>query len=171
MSKVRSILLASLAALGLAARELPLKPGMEAPPFKAMDQDGHSVSLADFRGKSAVVLYFYPKDNTPGCTKEACSLRDGFQAIRDAGAAILGVSADTVGSHAAFAKEYSLPFPLLADPDRTIIDAYGVRRPVLGIALRVTFIIGKDGLIKDVIQDVNTADHRNQVLASLGARP
>jgi peroxiredoxin Q/BCP len=166
MVRTRGILTAAMAVLGLSAADL--KPGMPAPAFSAKDQSGATVSLSDFKGKSVVVLYFYPKDDTPGCTKEACSLRDGYDAIRKTGAVILGVSADDVASHAAFAKKYSLPFPLLADPGRAIIEAYGVRMPVLGFAKRVTFIIGKDGLIRDVVDDVKPAEHDKQVMESLG---
>lgn len=167
MAKGQRFFTALLAAVGMTVSGAELQPGMPAPLFTAQDQDGHSVSLADFRGKSIVVLYFYPKDDTPGCTKEACSLRDGFKAIQDAGAVILGVSADTVASHGAFASKFSLPFPLLADPDRTIIDAYGVRIPLVGIAKRVTFIIGKDGVIRDIVQQVKPAEHDRQVLELL----
>ena len=167
MTKRGSIFTSLLAAVGLTLCGAALEPGTPAPPFSAKDQDGNTVTLASFLGKSTVVLYFYPKDDTPGCTKEACSLRDGFQEIRAAGAVILGVSADGVASHAAFAQKFSLPFPLLADPDRLIIDAYGVRMPVVGIARRVTFIIGKDGLIRDVVQEVKAAEHDRQVLERL----
>ncbi len=167
MSTHRTIFAAILATVGLAATGAELKPGMPAPAFTAKDQEGRTVSLADFKGKSTVVLYFYPKDDTPGCTKEACSLRDSFGAIREAGAVILGVSADDVASHAAFSQKFHLPFPILADPDRTIIEAYGVRMAVLGIAKRVTFIIGKDGLIQDIVEDVKAAQHDQQVLALL----
>jgi len=154
-----------LAAIGLTVSGAELKPGMPAPSFSAKDQEGRTISLSDYQGKAMVVLYFYPKDDTPGCTKEACSLRDGFKDIQAAGAVILGVSAQDVKSHAAFAKEYNLPFSLLADPACVIIDAYGVRMPVLGIAKRVTFIIGKDGVIRDILRDVKTAEHDRQVLA------
>ena len=140
--------------------------GAVAPTFTLPSQDGSQISLGSFKGKW-VVLYFYPKDFTPGCTKEACSLRDGFQAILAAGAVILGVSADDQESHAAFAKKFSLPFPLLADPDRTIIDAYGVRMAVIGIAKRVTFIIDRDGIVRNILTDVKTSEHDKQVLALL----
>jgi peroxiredoxin Q/BCP len=167
MFKARALLTTTLAALGLAASGADLKPGSPAPPFTAQDQDGRTVSLADYKGKSTVVLYFYPKDDTPGCTKEACSLRDGFQEIKAAGAVILGVSADDVASHAAFSKKFSLPFPILADPGHAIIDAYGVKMPVVGVAKRWTFIIGKDGLIQDIVKDVQASAHDKQVLQLL----
>lgn len=167
MSTIRMLFTAALATLSLSASGL--KPGMAAPPFSAQDQNGRTVKLADFAGKSTVVLYFYPKDDTPGCTKEACSLRDGFAAIKAKGAVVLGVSADDVKSHAAFAEKYHLPFPILADPGHAIIDAYGVRMPVMGIAKRVTFIIGRDGVIREILSDVKAAEHDQQVLKSLAS--
>jgi len=169
MSVRRSILAAALAAIGLAAATPAPEPGSPAPAFRAQDQDGIWRSLSDYRGKQAVVLYFYPKDDTPGCTKEACSLRDGMGALLGAGAAVLGVSADDVTSHKAFAEKYHLPFPLLADPGRTLIDAYGVRMPVVGLARRITFIIDKEGIVRDVLKDVDTAGHDRQVLDRLAA--
>lgn len=145
--------------------------GMKAPAFEARDQHGALVRLADFQGKSAVVLYFYPKDDTPGCTAQACSLRDGFSALQAAGAVILGVSADTTESHKAFAEKFRLPFSLLADPDRRIIEAYGVKMPLLGMARRVTILIDRQGTIRKVIRDVRTKDHDQQVLALLKSLP
>jgi peroxiredoxin Q/BCP len=144
-----------------------VKEGMKAPAFEARDQHNALVRLADFQGKSAVVLYFYPKDDTPGCTAEACSLRDGFQAIQAAGAVILGVSADTTQSHRAFAEKFHLPFSILADPDRRIIEAYGVKMPLLGMARRVTVLIDRQGVVRKVVTDVRTKDHDQQVLALL----
>jgi len=167
MSTTRTLFVAALAALSLSAAGL--KPGMPAPAFSAQDQNGRTVKLADFAGKSTVVLYFYPKDDTPGCTKEACSLRDGFAAIKAKGAVVLGVSADDVTSHAAFSEKYHLPFPILADPGHAIIDAYGVRMPVMGIAKRVTFIIGRDGVIREILSDVKAAEHDQQVLRALAS--
>ena len=167
MSTIRMLFTAALATLSLSAAGL--KPGMAAPPFSAQDQNGRTVKLADFAGKSTVVLYFYPKDDTPGCTKEACSLRDGFAAIKAKGAVVLGVSADDVASHAAFSEKYHLPFPILADPGHAIIDAYGVRMPVMGIAKRVTFIIGRDGVIREILSDVKAAEHDQQVLKALAS--
>jgi peroxiredoxin Q/BCP len=166
MTPFGSMLTAALATIGLASPASDLAPGMEAPAFRAQDQGGNWVSLADFKGK-VVVLYFYPKDDTPGCTKEACSLRDGYGALLETGAIILGVSADKVDSHAAFAGKFHLPFPILADPGLEIIKAYGVSMPLVGMAKRVTFIIGKDGRIRDVIRDVDAAGHDKQVLARL----
>jgi peroxiredoxin Q/BCP len=162
---LRSFALTILAATGLTSAEL--QPGSPAPSFEARNQEGKVVRLSDFKGSQAVVLYFYPKDDTPGCTAQACSLRDGYGAILATGAVVLGVSADTEANHAAFAQKYQLPFSILADPDRRIIDAYGVRVPILGIAKRWTFIIDKQGLIRHVVHDVDTRNHDDQVLGLL----
>ncbi len=153
--------------LGLGAEAADLKEGMKAPSFTAKDQSGKTVRLADFAGKKSVVLYFYPKDDTPGCTKEACSLRDGYAPLQAAGAEILGVSSDDEASHKAFADKFRLPFSLLADPSGTIIAAYGVKMPVVGFAKRVTFIIDKQGVVRKVISEVDTAGHDRQVLEVL----
>jgi len=156
-----------MAMLGLASAA-EVAEGTKAPAFEAQDQSGAQVRLADFQGKATVVLYFYPKDDTPGCTAQACSLRDGFAAIQAAGAVILGVSADTSQSHRTFAEKYHLPFSILADPDHHIIDAYGVKKiPLLGYASRVTFIIDRQGIVRKVITDARTKDHDQQVLAFL----
>jgi peroxiredoxin Q/BCP len=157
-----------MALLGLASAAEP-KVGAPAPAFEALDQHGATVRLSDFKGRSAVVLYFYPKDDTPGCTAQACSLRDGFSDLKAAGATILGVSADDAKSHRAFAEKFHLPFSILADPDRRIIDAYGVRLPVIGIARRVTFLIDREGVLRQVIRDTRTQDHDRQVLGALKA--
>ena len=144
-----------------------LKPGSPAPPFEAKDQSGKTIRLSDFKGTKTVVLYFYPKDGTPGCTTQACSLRDAYGDILATGAVVLGVSADNEASHAAFAAKYNLPFSILADPDKKIISDYGVKVPILGIAKRWTFIIDRQGLIRDVINDVDTSNHDQQVLGLL----
>ncbi len=155
-----------LALLGGSARAALPAVGQPAPTFQSVDQDGHPISLADFKGKP-VVLYFYPKDDTPGCTKEACSFRDGYAAIQATGAVILGVSADDAASHKAFAAKYHLPFRLVADADHRIIDAYGVRMPVLGWAKRTTFLIDRSGVVRKVFEGVNPAGHDQEVLAAL----
>ena len=152
--------------VGLASAGV-VQEGTQAPAFEAVDQHGVRIRLSDFKGKSAVVLYFYPKDDTPGCTAQACSLRDGFEAIRAAGAVILGVSADDQGSHRAFAEKYHLPFSILADPDKQIIRSYGVKMFMLGFAKRVTFLIDRQGIVRKVITDTRTQDHDQQVLALL----
>jgi len=157
-----------MAMLGLASAA-DLKEGVKAPVFEAKDQHGTTIRLSDFQGKAAVVLYFYPKDDTPGCTAQACSLRDGFADIQATGAVILGVSADDAQSHKAFAEKFHLPFSLLADPDKRIIEAYGVKMPLLGFAKRVTFLIDRQGVVRKVISDTRTKDHDRQVLAFLKA--
>ena len=139
-----------------------------------MTTDGSKVRLEDFRGKK-LVLYFYPMNDTPGCTAQACSLRDHNAEIRKKGAAILGVSTQDTGSHQRFTKKYNLNFPLLADTDRAVARAYGTiggglggaLRGMLGMAERVTFVIDEQGRIAHVIDDVNTRDHAGQVLALL----
>ena len=155
--------------LGMGAEAAEIKEGMKAPAFTAQDQEGRTIRLQDYAGKSAVVLYFYPKDDTPGCTKQACSLRDGSADLKAAGAVVLGVSADDAASHKAFSAKFNLPFSLLADPEKKIIDAYGVRMPVLGIAKRVTFLIDREGIVRKVLTDVQTAAHDRQVLEELKA--
>jgi peroxiredoxin Q/BCP len=143
------------------------KTGEAAPLFEGIDQNGHPVRLEEYRGKRDIVLYFYPKDGTPGCTAQACSLRDGYRAIQAAGAEVIGVSADTEASHASFSREHNLPFPIVADPDRRIIRQYGVAMPLFGISRRITFVIGRDGVIRTVISDPGTRHHDRQVLESL----
>jgi thioredoxin-dependent peroxiredoxin len=164
---LRPLVLASLVALGASGAELT--PGTPAPLFEAVDQSGKTIRLADFRGNQTVVLYFYPKDDTPGCTAEACSLRDAYDAIQATGAVVLGVSADNEASHAAFSAKYHLPFSILADSDKKIIGSYGVQVPLIGIAKRWTFIIDKQGTIHDVISDVDPKNHDKQVLERLKA--
>lgn len=144
---------------------LMITAGDDAPAFTAQDQDGNLVSLSDFTGQR-VVLYFYPKDDTPGCTKEACTLRDNIDRFAEKDVVVLGVSADTVASHAAFAETYNLLFTLLADPDREIIRAYGVETGD-GYAKRATFIIGPDQTVETVHTDVDPANHADQLLEEL----
>jgi len=167
MARAPGRLTGLLAAAGLLAHGAPVAPGMRAPGFEARDQHGRSVRLADYAGKSNVVLYFYPKDDTPGCTREACSLRDGYPAILAAGAVVLGVSADGVDSHSAFAARYGLPFPILADPEGKLLRAYGVKWPLLTLAHRVTFIIDRQGIVRHRVERVDTARHDRQVLELL----
>ncbi|HLB15765.1 MAG TPA: peroxiredoxin [Burkholderiales bacterium] len=150
------------------------KPGDPAPDFSGLTTDGARVSLEDFRGKK-LVLYFYPKDDTPGCTAQACSLRDHNAEIKAKGAAILGVSAQDVASHERFTKKHRLNFPLLADTDRSVARAYGTigggvggaLRGMLGLAERVTFIIDEKGRVVHVIDSPDTANHAEQVLKLL----
>ncbi|MEA5500341.1 peroxiredoxin [Limnoraphis robusta Tam1] len=139
--------------------------GTDAPEFTAKDSDGNTVSLADFQGK-IVVLYFYPKDDTPGCTKQAQSFRDNFADYQSKDMVVLGVSMDDEASHKAFAEKYGLPFTLLADPDGTITKAYDVDGG--GYAKRVTYIINAEGRINYVDDKVNTQSHAQDILARLG---
>ncbi len=155
--------------------ELKLKEGDKAPPFSAVTNGGGNVSLADLQGKH-VILYFYPKDDTPGCTKEACAFRDRFAEFKQRGAVVLGVSADPVKAHDKFVEKYKLPFTLLADEDRKIIDAYGVwgqktfmGRNYMGIH-RVTFLIGPDGTIQRIWPTVKPEEHAEEVLSALAGR-
>ena len=155
------------------AHELKLKEGDVAPVFTASANGGQTVSLADFRGRP-VILYFYPKDDTPGCTKEACAFRDAFADFTARGAVVLGVSADPVKSHDKFVQKFKLPFLLLADEDKRIVDAYGVwgektfmGRRYQGIH-RVTFLIGGDGRIRKIWPKVKPDEHAAEVLAALG---
>ena len=146
-----------------------LKIGDKAPLFTGTDQDGKSISLSDFRGRK-VILYFYPKDNTPGCTTEACSLRDGRAELQRMGFEVIGVSPDSVKSHQGFIAKHGLNFPLIADADKSIAAAYGVwgekkfmGRTYMGI-LRTTFGIGPDGTIEKIFDKVNTKDHFTQIV-------
>jgi peroxiredoxin Q/BCP len=154
------------------ALKLSLKEGDNAPDFTTVTADGAKVSLSDFKGKN-VVLYFYPKDDTPGCTREACAFRDEFAALKDKGVVVLGVSKDSSKSHAKFAQKYKLPFTLLPDEDKKIIDAYGVwgQKSFLGRkymgTYRITFLIGPDGNIKKIWEKVNPTEHAKEVLAAL----
>ncbi len=146
-----------------------LKTGAVAPDFSVYDQHGKPVKLSDFKGKK-VVLYFYPKDDTPGCTAEACSLRDNYNALQKAGYVVLGVSSDDEKSHQKFIKKFELPFTLLADTDKQIHEKYGTwveksmyGRKYMGTA-RVTFIIDEKGVIAEIIEKVDTKDHAAQIL-------
>ncbi len=151
--------------------ETHLKVGDQAPSFSGKDEHGNDVSLFDFAGKK-LVLFFYPKDNTPGCTKEVCNLRDNYQALQRAGYALLGVSADSQKKHQNFISKFDLPFPLLADPDRTVIKAFGVwgRKKFMGREydgiLRTTFVIDENGRIERIIDKVKTETHSEQILGT-----
>jgi peroxiredoxin Q/BCP len=149
-----------------------IKEGRKAPPFILEDDQGKKVSLADLRGKT-VVLYFYPKDMTPGCTKEACDFRDHWAAMGKKGAVVLGVSADPVKRHEAFKDKYKLPFPLLSDEGKGVLKEYGVwkkkkfmGREFMGI-VRTTLIINRDGKIKKIWSPVSLKDHIKEVLENL----
>jgi peroxiredoxin Q/BCP len=149
-----------------------LKEGQKAPDFTLDDDQGQKVSLKDFKGKS-VVLYFYPKDLTPGCTQEACDFRDNWTAVKKKGAVVLGVSADAVKRHVSFKEKYKLPFPLLSDESLKMLKAYGVwkkkkfmGREFMGI-VRTTLIIGPDGKIKKIWSPVKVKGHADDVLENL----
>ncbi|MDX9729088.1 MAG: thioredoxin-dependent thiol peroxidase [Bacteroidales bacterium] len=142
--------------------------GMPAPQFSGSDQNGNIVNLSSFTGKK-IVLYFYPKDNTPGCTAEACSLRDNYEELLKKGFVVLGISPDSEKSHKGFAEKHNLPFPLIADPDRKIMTAYGAYgekvmygKKVTGV-IRTTFIINEKGIIEKVIKKVDTKEHAGQI--------
>lgn len=149
-----------------------LNEGTSAPAFSGQDQHGKTISLSDFAGKT-LVLYFYPKDDTPGCTAEACSLRDHYQTLLDKGLAVVGVSPDSSGSHQKFAEKYQLPFSLLADPDKTILKAYeawGLKKnygkEYEGV-IRCTYLINPQGQIQKVFKKVDTKAHAEQILKAL----
>ncbi|MBY5960128.1 thioredoxin-dependent thiol peroxidase [Membranicola marinus] len=146
-----------------------LKPGDQAPEFEGTDQNGNSISIHDFDGQK-IALYFYPKDNTPGCTKQACNLRDNYKALQDNNYAVIGVSADSEKSHKKFEEKYDLPFPLIADTDKKVIKDYGVwgEKKFMGKTYdgihRTTFLIDEDRKIEKVIEKVKTKDHTAQIL-------
>ncbi|MFW5972373.1 MAG: thioredoxin-dependent thiol peroxidase [Bacteroidota bacterium] len=149
------------------------EPGAKAPEFEGQTQTGDTVRLSDLRGKK-VALYFYPKDDTPGCTKQACNLRDDYQQLQEAGIAVVGVSADDVESHRKFADKYSLPFPLIADPEHQILEAYGVwgerslyGRKFMGIQ-RTTFLIDEEGRVVDTIKRPKVSEHAREVIKKFG---
>ena len=146
-----------------------LKEGDQAPGFAAKDQNGKTISLSDFKGKN-VILYFYPKDDTPGCTAEACSFRDNYQSMLSKGFDVIGVSTDDEKSHKKFETKFSLPFTLIADTDKHIVEAYGVwveksmyGKKYMGTA-RTTFVIDGEGIIKKVIDKVDTKNSSQQVI-------
>src|SRR5208282_2578149 len=152
--------------------ETPMEVNDKSPDFNTTDENGKEVALKDFRGKT-VVLYFYPKADTPGCTKEACGFRDSYTAIKKTGVVLLGISADTAASQKKFQDKFSLPFPLLADAEKKIANQFGVikaknmyGRKVKGIA-RTTFVIGPDGKIKHIFNNVKAGGHAEEVLAYL----
>lgn len=141
------------------------KVGDKAPSFTLFDDAGSQRSLAEFLGKK-IVLYFYPKDNTPGCTKEACSFRDSFDAFKKNDIVVLGISYDSVASHKKFKEKQRLPFILLSDKSRKVSHMYGTSEHILGYfyPLRKTFLIDKDGIIKNIIDDVTPATHAEDIL-------
>ena len=146
-----------------------LKEGDKAPNFTAKNQNGETTTLSQYEGKT-VVLYFYPKDDTPGCTAEACDFRDNYQSLLSKGYQVIGVSTDNEKSHKKFESKYSLPFPLIADEEKSIVEAYGVwveksmyGKTYMGTA-RTTFVIAPDGVIKHIISKVDTKNSSQQIL-------
>jgi peroxiredoxin Q/BCP len=144
---------------------MALAVGTKAPEFSVKDTNGNTITLSGLAGKK-VVMYFYPKDDTPGCTKQACSFRDNYSTYQDKGIVVLGVSKDDEASHQAFTEKFSLPFPLLADTNGDLISAYDVDGG--GYAKRVTYAIDEQGTIVHVDSSVNTQTHAKDVLAALG---
>ena len=150
---------------------MELQVGDPAPEFSARDQEGKEVKLSNFKGEK-VILYFYPKDDTPGCTAQACNLRDNYDKLLSQGYKVLGVSVDDEKSHVKFINKFNLPFPLLADTDHAIVEAYGVwveksmyGRTYMGTA-RTTFVINENGSIEEIIQKVDTKNHTDQILGN-----
>jgi thioredoxin-dependent peroxiredoxin len=148
---------------------MSIEIGKEAPDFEAKDQNGNTIKLSDYRGKK-VVLYFYPKDQTPGCTAQACNLRDNYDRLQKEGYEVLGVSTDSEKSHQKFIEKQQLPFSLVADEDKKVHELYGTwveksmyGRTYMGTA-RITFIIDEEGKVKDIIDKVKTKEHSNQIL-------
>ncbi|WP_149275600.1 thioredoxin-dependent thiol peroxidase [Pareuzebyella sediminis] len=147
-----------------------LKVGDKVPGFAAKDQDGNTVNLSDYHGKKLIV-FFYPKASTPGCTAEACNLRDNYKELKDQGYELLGVSADSQKRQSNFKEKYNFPFPLLADEDRTVIETFGVWGPKKFMGReydgihRKTFVINENGIVDRVIDKVKTKDHAAQLLA------
>jgi peroxiredoxin Q/BCP len=146
-----------------------MKIGDKAPEVLGIDANGNEVKLSNFAGRK-VILYFYPKDNTPGCTAQACSLRDSYAELQAAGYEVIGVSKDSAASHTKFAQKHELPFTLIADTDKTLNEAFGVWREKkmcgkVGMGtVRTTFIIDEQGVIVDIIEKVNTKEHSKQIL-------
>ncbi len=149
-----------------------LDVGIKAPPFTLKDKDGKDVSLSDFLGKK-VILYFYPKDNTPGCTRQACAFAGLYNAFRKKGVEVIGISKDSVASHEKFAEKYELPFVLLANPERTAIEAYGVwqekkqyGKVSMGV-VRTTFLVDENGMIVKIMPKVKPDTNAAEILAEL----
>jgi peroxiredoxin Q/BCP len=149
-----------------------LTTGKKAPAFKGLDQNGNKISIADFKGKK-IILYFYPKDDTPGCTAQACNLRDNYSALLKKGFAVVGVSTDAVKTHKKFETKYELPFPLIADEDKKIVEQYGVwgekkfmGKTYMGIT-RTTFLIDEAGKIIKIIEKPDTKNHTEEILEAL----
>jgi thioredoxin-dependent peroxiredoxin len=143
-----------------------VEEGKPAPDFELQSESGENVRLSELRGKP-VVLYFYPKDNTPGCTRQACGIRDAWSEFQRAGAEVFGISADTQASHERFKSKYSLPFTLLADPERKLAEPYGVGREGKSSYERSTFVVDADGNVARIMRRVNPDRHADEVLVAL----
>jgi peroxiredoxin Q/BCP len=165
--QVFSAICLSCAASAATSEKMP-KVGDKAPDFEGKDQTGKTWKLSDFVGKQPVLLYFYPKDDTPGCTKEACGFRDRMEELKKEGVQVLGVSFDTAESHQKFIEKYNLNFPLLADTEGTIADAYGVRASGRNMARRVSFLIGKDAKILHVTDSPDATVHLAEMKEAAG---
>jgi len=154
--------------LDLLSGTIGVRAGDQAPDFELPDGSGQTVRLSDFRGRKAVVLYFYPKDDTPGCTKEACTFRDQYQDFADAGAEVIGVSSDSADSHARFASKYRLPFRLLADSDGALRKRYGVPATLGLLPGRVTYVIDKQGMVRHVFNSqLQATQHVAEAMGAL----
>ena len=167
--KISSIVFATALALSLVtthAAEAP-KVGDKAPAITALDQDGKTVKLSDFAGKQAVIVYFYPKDNTPGCTKEACGLRDRMDELKKQNVAVLGVSMDDAASHKKFIADHSLNFPLLVDKDGKITDAFGARMTGKNMSRRISFLVDKSGTVVHVTDNSSADQHLAEMKAAV----
>lgn len=150
-------------ALGFSAMAQQLGTGDRIPDFSLLDQDSNQVEIADHLGNGPLVIYFYPKDDTPGCTREACSFRDSYEEFSDAGATVFGISSDSPSKHKRFAERYRLPFTLLADRDNVVRKAFGVKGDLFGlIPGRVTFVIDEDGIIQHVFDSQTRAEAHMQ---------
>lgn len=151
---------------------IKLKAGDKAPAFEAVDQYGKKISLSDYKGKK-LILYFYPKDNTPGCNAEACNLRDNHDILNKKGYDVVGVSADDSKSHMKFTEKFELPFRLIPDTDKKVIDAYGVWGPKKFMGReydgihRTTFLIDENGMVEEVITKVKTKEHSEQIIETM----
>jgi peroxiredoxin Q/BCP len=160
------IMVSFFSLLSCKGQEITLKEGDKAPDFTLKSDDGTSVKLSDFERKSIVILYFYPKDKTPGCTKEACNFRDNLENFKEMNAEVLGVSVDDAESHKSFKEKENLNFTLLADPDKEVTKKYGVLNAI-GMASRVTFVIDKDGIIRKIYEKVDVNENYKEILALL----
>lgn len=154
--------------LGMALAGNSLQEGSKAPDFTLADQNGVQHTLSDYLGQW-VLVYFYPKDDTPGCTKEACTFRDRYEDFKTAELKVFGISTDGIDSHKEFAEKFRLPFSLLADSSADVTKLYGVKQPLINIAKRHSFLIGPEGNIRKIYEDVTPADHPEEILQDLKA--